>query len=87
MVINTMGFIDGAGYDLLLHSIQALKADVVLVLGQDRLFSQLQSALRVSHDKQGLCQNTARSRIQILGGAAAFSRGCAGDCRLHSALR
>eukprot|EP00891_Asterochloris_glomerata_P007429 jgi/Astpho2/7429/e_gw1.00114.56.1_t len=46
MVINTMGFIDGAGYDLLLHSIEALKADVVLVLGQDRLFSQLQSALR-----------------------------------------
>ena len=54
MVINTMGFIDGAGYDLLLHSIQALKADVVLVLGQDRLFSQLQSALRVSHSGQGL---------------------------------
>ena len=54
MVINTMGFIDGAGYDLLLHSIQALKADVVLVLGQDRLFSQLHSALRVSHSRQGL---------------------------------
>ncbi len=53
MVINTMGFIDGAGYDLLLHSIEALKADVVLVLGQDRLFSQLQSALRVSHSEHG----------------------------------
>lgn len=48
MVINTMGWIDGIGYNLLLHSIKALKADVILVVGQDRLHSQLRNELRYS---------------------------------------
>lgn len=46
MVINTMGWVDGLGYELLLHAIQALKAGVVLVVGQDRLHSQLRNTLR-----------------------------------------
>lgn len=46
MVVNTMGWVDNLGYDLLLHSIQALKADVVIVVGQDRLHSQLRNELR-----------------------------------------
>ena len=46
MVVNTMGWVDGLGYELLLHSIAALRADVVLVVGQDRLYSQLSSELR-----------------------------------------
>ncbi|KAK9842588.1 hypothetical protein WJX81_007645 [Elliptochloris bilobata] len=50
MVINTMGWVDGLGYELLLHSIAALRADVVLVVGQDRLYSQLSSELRARKD-------------------------------------
>ena len=46
MVINTMGWVDVLGYELLLHSIVTLRADVVLVVGQDRLYSQLSSELR-----------------------------------------
>ena len=46
MVINTMGWVDVLGYELLLHSIATLRADVVLVVGQDRLYSQLSSELR-----------------------------------------
>ena len=46
MVVNTMGWVDGLGYELLLHAIVALRADVVLVVGQDRLYSQLSSELR-----------------------------------------
>ena len=46
MVINTMGWVDGLGYDLLLHSIKTLKADSVIVVGQDRLHSQLRNELR-----------------------------------------
>lgn len=41
LIINTMGWIDGLGYDLLLHSIKALKADTVLVVGNEKLYSQL----------------------------------------------
>ncbi|KAJ6842306.1 protein CLP1-like protein [Iris pallida] len=34
MVINTMGWVEGLGYELLLHAIDTLNANVVLVLGQ-----------------------------------------------------
>ncbi|XP_058187169.1 protein CLP1 homolog [Rhododendron vialii] len=46
MVINTMGWIENVGYELLLHSIDALKANVVLVLGQEKLFSMLKDVLK-----------------------------------------
>lgn len=46
MVVNTMGWVEGLGYELLLHAAQALRVDVVLVVGQDRLYSQLSQALQ-----------------------------------------
>ncbi len=46
VMINTMGWIEGLGYELLLHSIEALKADVILVVGQERLYNQLRNHLR-----------------------------------------
>lgn len=42
MVINTMGWVEGLGYELLLHAIESFSADVVLVLGQENLYSILQ---------------------------------------------
>lgn len=41
LVINTMGWIDGGGYDLILETIKSLQADVIVVMGHDRLFAQL----------------------------------------------
>ncbi|KAH0890904.1 hypothetical protein HID58_053333 [Brassica napus] len=46
MVINTMGWIDGIGYELLLHAIETFNASVVLVLGQEKLFSMLKDVLK-----------------------------------------
>ncbi|WVY92504.1 hypothetical protein V8G54_031592 [Vigna mungo] len=46
MVINTMGWIEGVGYDLLLHAIRTFKANVVLVLGQEKLCSMLKDVLK-----------------------------------------
>ena len=43
LIINTMGFIEGLGYELLLHAITAFRADVVLVLWQERLYNQLRT--------------------------------------------
>lgn len=45
MMINTMGWVEELGYELLLHSITTLRADVVLVVGQERLYSQLRQHL------------------------------------------
>ena len=44
--VNTMGWIDGVGLELLLHAREALKIDHVLVIGQERLFGQLQQKLK-----------------------------------------
>ncbi|XP_077248479.1 CLP-similar protein 3 [Tasmannia lanceolata] len=46
MVINTMGWVEGLGYELLLHSIDAFNANVVLVLGQEKLCSMLKDVLK-----------------------------------------
>lgn len=46
IIVNTNGWIQDEGYNLLLHAIQALRIDVVLVMGHDRLYSMLRSALR-----------------------------------------
>jgi polyribonucleotide 5'-hydroxyl-kinase len=43
MIVNTCGWVDGEGYELLLHAIRAFKIDVVLVLDNERLFSDLKS--------------------------------------------
>lgn len=48
MVINTMGWIEGVGYDLLLHAIRTFKANVVLVLGQEKLWSMLKKEVSKS---------------------------------------
>ncbi|KAG1674622.1 hypothetical protein FOA52_001871 [Chlamydomonas sp. UWO 241] len=46
LIINTLGWIDGLGYELQLHAISSMKADVVLVLEQDRLYNQVSTELR-----------------------------------------
>ena len=47
MLINTMGWVDGLGFELLLHTITAMKANIVLVVGEDRLLTQLQTKWQV----------------------------------------
>ncbi|BBN14284.1 polyribonucleotide 5'-hydroxyl-kinase [Marchantia polymorpha subsp. ruderalis] len=51
MVINTMGWVEGIGYELLLHAINTFNADVVLVLGQEKLYSMLKDVLK---DRSGV---------------------------------
>lgn len=46
MVINTMGWVDGLGFDLVLHAIEAFKPTDIITLAQDRLYSQIYNELR-----------------------------------------
>lgn len=46
VIVNTCGWVDGDGFQLLLHSVRSFKADVVLVLDHERLFNDLQQQLR-----------------------------------------
>ena len=85
MLINTMGWVDGLGFELLLHTIAAMKANIVLVVGQDRLLTQLQTKWQVrthtqqSSDKQHSCVHYASSRS-----ACGMQRGCC--CSAHYSL-
>lgn len=48
LVVNSMGWIVELGYELLKQTVQALKCDVVLVVGDERLYSQLSMELKRS---------------------------------------
>ncbi|KAF0697237.1 Aste57867_12065 [Aphanomyces stellatus] len=48
VIINTSSWIDATGYQVLLHCIQAFNVDLVLVLGQDKLYSELARDLATS---------------------------------------
>lgn len=48
IVVNTNGWIDGEGFNLMLHTIQTLAIDVVLVVSHDKLYSTLGSALKAT---------------------------------------
>ena len=41
LVINTSGEIEDVGYNLLLHAAEALRVNVILVMGHDRLYSMM----------------------------------------------
>jgi polyribonucleotide 5'-hydroxyl-kinase len=41
IIVNTCGWVDGAGYGLIVHTIKAFKIDTVLVIGDDRLTAKL----------------------------------------------
>lgn len=45
IIVNTAGWIDGPGYDVILHCIKSLQIDVVLVMSHDRLHANLLSTL------------------------------------------
>ena len=44
ILVNTCGWTDGDGYELLLHAIRAFKIDVVLVIDHERLFNDIKTA-------------------------------------------
>jgi polyribonucleotide 5'-hydroxyl-kinase len=41
LIVNTCGWVEGIGYELLLHSIDVFMIDVILVIDHERLYSDL----------------------------------------------
>ncbi|KAI3429530.1 hypothetical protein D9Q98_005618 [Chlorella vulgaris] len=48
LFVNSMGWITDLGYELLKHTVQSLKCGVVLVVGDERLYSQLSADMKKS---------------------------------------
>ncbi|CAK4671620.1 hypothetical protein LEN26_017597 [Aphanomyces euteiches] len=71
VIINTCNWIDSGGYQVLLHSIQAFHVDLVIVLGQDKLCSELQKDLSSSTNviklprSDGVVQRSSQQRHQL----------------------
>ncbi|GFR40680.1 hypothetical protein Agub_g1271, partial [Astrephomene gubernaculifera] len=63
LLINTFGWVDGLGYELQKHVIQAFQCDVVLVMEQDRLHATLQQDLKAT------CPRTTILKLPKSGGA------------------
>jgi polyribonucleotide 5'-hydroxyl-kinase len=45
LIVNTNGWIQEEGFQLLLHSVTALRISVILVMGHDRLYSMMKNAI------------------------------------------
>lgn len=45
VVINTGGWVRGAGYDALKHSAGSFEVDIIIVIDQDRLYNQLKGEM------------------------------------------
>lgn len=41
IIINTCGWVEGVGYDVILHCITSFNIDVILVMNHDKLYSSL----------------------------------------------
>lgn len=52
LIVNTCGWIDGVGYELIRQAIDATRATVVLVLDNERLYSDLQQDLSQVQDRR-----------------------------------
>lgn len=48
LFVNTCGWVDGEGYELVVHAALTFHADVLLVIGQERLWSQLKNDERLA---------------------------------------
>ncbi|CAI5509973.1 unnamed protein product [Closterium sp. Naga37s-1] len=103
IIANNMGWVDGAGYhvrvhvlsslplQLLLHSIDALRANVVLVLGQERLYSMLSEhyrskAVAAAADGTPASHAAAMEVVKLVRSGGAVSRASKFRQRLRQAV-
>jgi polyribonucleotide 5'-hydroxyl-kinase len=63
-IVNTNGWIQDEGFQLLLHTVQALQISVVLVVGHDRLYSMMKSAIEKKNTTQQ--QQQPKNSIKVI---------------------
>ena len=54
-IVNTCGWVEGPGYELLVDTISVLDIDVVLVLDQERLYNDLLQKVRRCQSTESKC--------------------------------
>jgi polyribonucleotide 5'-hydroxyl-kinase len=71
VIINTCGWIDGDGYDLIVEASGTFKADIILVLGHEKLYTQLKTDEKLQNitvaklnKSSGVLERSAEQRSQ-----------------------
>ena len=67
IIVNTSGYIEGDGFNILLSCIKEFGIDVVLVMGHDKLYSTLKSSL----EAEGAAAKTVIVNLPVSGGKVA----------------
>lgn len=68
-IVNTMGcFMEGEGYDILLHVVEQMEINVILVMGHDRLYSMLKSHFSKQQASQATTTNVKVIKLPRSGG-------------------
>jgi len=97
LIINTSGWVDGPGYESLLQQIGQFRADVLVVIGDDRLHSQLSVYVTAPSEPPRVVRKLSKSggviSRSVAARSAAFSScvreyfyGVAGDLCPHSTI-
>ena len=68
IIVNTNGWIQDEGFKLLLTTVEAFKISVVLVLGHDRLYSMMKSAVATNDSKDSDRTSTKVIKVPRSGG-------------------
>ena len=68
IIVNTNGWIQDDGFKLLLTTVEAFKISVVLVLGHDRLYSMMKSAVGTNDNKNSTTSATKVIKVPRSGG-------------------
>jgi polyribonucleotide 5'-hydroxyl-kinase len=66
IIVNGCGWIDDEGYKIMLHTVKALKINVVLVMGHDRLYSMLNSHYNKLRDAEDVDMESTSSNAMII---------------------
>lgn len=67
IIVNTSGYIEGDGFNILLSSMKEFGIDVILVMGHDKLYSKLREAL----EAEGTLSKTVLVNLPVSGGKVA----------------
>jgi polyribonucleotide 5'-hydroxyl-kinase len=84
LIVNTNGWIQEEGFALLVHAVKALRINVVLVLGHDRLYSMMKSAVAKESDD---FNQTKVIKVPRSGGVVSREKSFLLQCRSRSIKR
>jgi polyribonucleotide 5'-hydroxyl-kinase len=91
LIVNTNGWIQDEGFQLLLHSVAALKISVVLVMGHDRLYSMMKSAVGKTKTAAATTTKTSNAikviKVPRSGGVVSRESAFMNQCRSRSIKR